>query len=253
MYLNWTFLIICNVVDGGSLGYARSAVHILDGFGLHPNGRANSYPSNHHYGRVWCHVPRAIIKYEIVIIIWHQYGHLHTRWCSLQHFKKIMLEACCFEMLTCAFEVSSKRTFIHPFHQIKNIQPNESQLFCQSMVSKLVKKANYPQAHLHILAFAWWLSRKTSLKWSSTSVSDGSLSLYYISLLSGLWNIEIDEQHRNPNMINKDHHVGQLTSQTGAFQRGTIWTNQGLIVKPKTQSWSVFKGTMIIPLTCPRR
>ena len=37
----------------------------------------------------------------------------------------------------------------------------------------------------------------------------GSTSLYYISLLSGLWNI--DDQHRNTNMNNKDRLVGQLT------------------------------------------
>ena len=40
-----------------------------------------------------------------------------------------------------------------------------------------------------------------------------SIAQYYISLLSGMWNIEnIDNQYRNPNMNNKDHLVGQLFS-----------------------------------------
>ena len=39
--------------------------------------------------------------------------------------------------------------------------------------------------------------------------STPSTSLFYISLLSGLRNI--DNQHRNTNMNDKDHLVGQLT------------------------------------------
>ena len=35
-------VVSCNVINSRCLGYARAALHILDGFGLHPNGRANS-------------------------------------------------------------------------------------------------------------------------------------------------------------------------------------------------------------------
>ena len=36
-----------------------------------------------------------------------------------------------------------------------------------------------------------------------------SIAQYYISLLSGIWNI--DDQYKNPNINNRDHLVGQLT------------------------------------------
>ena len=45
----------------------------------------------------------------------------------------------------------------------------------------------------------WWYPLKTSI------------AQCYISLLSGMWNIDIDDQHRNTNMNNEDHLVGQLT------------------------------------------
>ena len=40
------------------------------------------------------------------------------------------------------------------------------------------------------------------------------IAQYYISLLSGIWNI--DDQNRNPNINNRDHLVGQLTMVTVA-------------------------------------
>ena len=41
-----------------------------------------------------------------------------------------------------------------------------------------------------------------------------SIALYYISLLSGLGNMNIDDQNRNPNINNRDHLVGQPTKNT---------------------------------------
>ena len=43
--------------------------------------------------------------------------------------------------------------------------------------------------------------------------SFASIALYYISLLSGLGNI--DDQNRNPNINNRDHLVGRPTSHGG--------------------------------------
>ena len=37
-----------------------------------------------------------------------------------------------------------------------------------------------------------------------------ALCYIYLYLLSGIWNI--DDQHRNPNIDNRDHLVGQLTT-----------------------------------------
>ena len=45
---------------------------------------------------------------------------------------------------------------------------------------------------------------------SDTRPAIPSIALYYISLLSGMWNI--DDQYRNPNINNRDHLVGQLTN-----------------------------------------
>ena len=46
--------------------------------------------------------------------------------------------------------------------------------------------------------------------WKDLGLYIDSTALYYISLLSGLGNI--DDQNRNPNIINRDHLVGQLTN-----------------------------------------
>ena len=68
------------------------------------------------------------------------------------------------------------------------------------------------------LHFSWTVSRtETTVNLSPLPTST---LLYYISLLSGLWNI--DDQHRNPNMNNKDHHVGQLTRPAGAILNAKV-------------------------------
>ena len=63
------------------------------------------------------------------------------------------------------------------------------------------------------LVFLLCFSRKVGVVGSGAlaplTSSPLSTSLYYKFLLSGLWNI--DDQHRNTNMNDKDHLVGQLT------------------------------------------
>ena len=49
---------------------------------------------------------------------------------------------------------------------------------------------------------------------------DGRTALCYISLLSGIWNI--DDQHRNPNINNRDHLVGRLTRRT--VTKWSMWS-----------------------------
>ena len=56
--------------------------------------------------------------------------------------------------------------------------------------------------------------KKRKISGASRICREGSIAQYYISLLSGIWNI--DDQNRNPNINNRDHLVGQLTTKCHA-------------------------------------
>ena len=58
---------------------------------------------------------------------------------------------------------------------------------------------------------------------SPLSQEHDSIALYYISLYLG-W------EHRNPNMNNKDHIVGQLTKSMMAFSPRLMHMTPGLLI-----------------------
>ena len=57
------------------------------------------------------------------------------------------------------------------------------------------------------------------------SERSSSIAQYYISLLSGIWN---DDHYGNPNINNRDHLVGQLT--TGVVARYAIETTKSVVL-----------------------
>ena len=66
----------------------------------------------------------------------------------------------------------------------------------------------------------WWVGLLTHLGVGLQSrelLVTHSIALYYISLLSGLGNI--DDQNRNPNMNNRDHLVGRPTNCKGGHNQ----------------------------------
>ena len=60
-------------------------------------------------------------------------------------------------------------------------------------------------------------------KWVKTA--HPALSSGQSNIQTPIWghSRQLDDQHRNPNINNKDHHVGQLTSCTRHFAVGPVW------------------------------
>ena len=77
------------------------------------------------------------------------------------------------------------------------------------------------QLHLHRVRMGVY-STNRAYDHNMDPPSPPSIPLYYISLYLG-WEI-IHDQHRNPNIDNKDHLVGQLTTTTGSFK--PLWPCQ---------------------------
>ena len=71
---------------------------------------------------------------------------------------------------------------------------------------------NFNQAN--IMWFLYIGKKRGPYTWWTLLYRVNPTSQCYISLLSGMWN---DDQHRNTNMNNKDHLVGQLTNVTLAW------------------------------------